>query len=111
LTIGFEVSWTPKGGEKAQKTFDFVPAVVTDWALAEEGNGLNEDNYCFFIALSGFDAIEIDGLVEVKPILKTAFKEDIKEATRFYHDYSELEKLGLCYELGIGSLNGIVFGN
>ena len=104
LQISFEVSWTPAGGETAKKIFALDASTIVAWALEEEKNSLNEKNFCFYISLTGFEEQETDGLVEVKPILKTAFNEEIKEATQVTYTYEKQIHRAFQFELGFGNL-------
>ena len=104
LEVAFELSWTPEGGEKTSKTFQFGNAVVADWALAEEGNA-GDKNYCFYIRVTGFEELCENGTVAIKPMLKTAFNSVETVATENRYTFERPAPGGLVYEYGFGNLN------
>lgn len=107
LTIGFEVSWTPVDGTKTSKSFTLDSSIIAQWAKDEDGN--TEKNYCFYIGLTGFDALRTDGMVEVRPFVKTAFNEAGNTVTEyFYEAKSALEYLEFVY--GFGDLLTVKLG-
>ena len=104
LEISFEVSWTPDGGATSSKTFTFNSETITAWADAELGNTAGEKDYCFYICLTGFEALNVDGVVSVKPVLKTTFHTEATEATQAVIRYEDMISGGLQYEVGFGAL-------
>lgn len=103
LEIAFEVNWIPEGGEKTSKTFQFQGQTVAAWAMAEEGNP-GDKNYCFYIRLTGFEELLVNGSLEVKPVLKTAFESAETEPTELRYTYVVPNPGGLIYETGFGNL-------
>ena len=101
LQVGFQLSWTPDGGTKASETFGFGSSVVTNWALAEEGNA-GDKNYCFYIRVTGFEDLLTSGMVEVKPVLMTAFNSAETAVTEIRHNYVESHLGVLEFEPGFG---------
>lgn len=80
LSVAFELSWTPDGGTKTSKIYQFGGAVLTSWALEEEKN-FGDKNYCFYIRVTGFEGLKANGTVTVKPVLHTAFNSVEAEVT------------------------------
>ena len=107
LDIAFEVNWTPEGGEKTSKTFQFQEQTVAAWAKAEEENA-GDKNYCFYIRLSGFEELVSNGSLEVKPVLKTAFESAETDPTVIRYNYVIQDPGRLIYETGFGNLNARV---
>ena len=108
LSVGFEVSWTPKGGIATGKTFTFGTTVVADWGAAEESNA-GDKNYCFYLRLTGFDDLLTDGTVTVKPVINTAFNATETEVTQIVHNRIDTIDI-LDFELGFGDLKNANIG-
>lgn len=67
VDIGFVLDWN--GNEK---TFMYEQDVIVAWAEEEEFSD-GSLNFCFYITVTGFEALEEDGTLTVKPILEDAF--------------------------------------
>ena len=101
LEIGFKVSWTPDSGETTSKTFVLDAATIQSWSEAETEK--TDENYCFYIQLTGFNDLLTDGVVTVKPYAKTAFQTLTEvDDTIYNHKYMDPDTTGLTYELGFG---------
>ena len=106
LKVGFQLNWTPDDGVTTSKTYSFNATTVVEWGRAEEGKA-GDQNYCFYIRITGFEELLADGTVTVKPFVKTDFNSLETETTEFRYQRTAPNPGGLTYEIGFGKVSEI----